>query len=152
MILVFGGTTEGRKAIEALEEAGNTFYYSTKTGEQDVVLHHGIRVDGAMDVEAMKKFCQEHDIQLMVDAGHPFAEVLHQAVAEVAESMDIPAIRFERIFPARDPAGHDGCAEHRPTEAFGGERREDDVPHSAEGKLGLLGQTSWGYRRPALFL
>ena len=103
MILVFGGTTEGRKAIEALEEAGNTFYYSTKTGEQDVVLHHGIRVDGAMDVEAMKIFCQAHDIKLLVDAGHPFAEVLHQAVAEVAESMHIPAIRFERIFPERDP-------------------------------------------------
>ena len=33
MILVFGGTTEGRKAAEVLEEAGKTYYYSTKTGE-----------------------------------------------------------------------------------------------------------------------
>ena len=102
MILVFGGTTEGRKAIEALEEAGNTFYYSTKTGEQDVVLQHGVRVDGAMDAEAMRKFCQEHDIKLLVDAAHPFAEVLHQTVAEVAKNSSIPAIRFERIFPPRD--------------------------------------------------
>ena len=102
MILVFGGTTEGRKAIEALEEAGNTFYYSTKTGEQDVVLQHGVRVDGAMDAEAMRKFCQEHDIKLLVDAAHPFAEVLHQTVAEVAKKSSIPAIRFERIFPPRD--------------------------------------------------
>ena len=44
MILVFGGTTEGRKTIETLEEAGGTFYYSTKTGEQDVVLQHGVCV------------------------------------------------------------------------------------------------------------
>ena len=36
MILVFGGTTEGRKAIKEIEEAGKTFYYSTKTGEQHV--------------------------------------------------------------------------------------------------------------------
>ena len=32
MILVFGGTTEGRKAAKALEESGKTFHYSTKTG------------------------------------------------------------------------------------------------------------------------
>ncbi len=30
MILIFGGTTEGRIAIQTLEEAGKTFYYSTK--------------------------------------------------------------------------------------------------------------------------
>ena len=103
MVLVFGGTTEGRKAIEALEEAGSTFYYSTKTGEQEVTLHHGIRIDGAMDKETMTSFCQKHDIRLFVDAAHPFAEVLHRTVAEVSEQLGIPAIRFERIFTERDP-------------------------------------------------
>ena len=103
MVLVFGGTTEGRKAIEALEEAGSTFYYSTKTGEQDVPLHHGVAISGAMDATAMTVFCQKHDIRLLVDAAHPFAEVLHQTVAEVTRLMDIPAIRFERIFTERDP-------------------------------------------------
>ena len=49
MILVFGGTTEGRKAVEVLEEAGTDYYYSTKTGEQDVATNHGIRLDGALD-------------------------------------------------------------------------------------------------------
>ena len=102
MILVFGGTTEGRKAIEALEEAGSTFYYSTKTGEQDVPLHHGVAVSGAMDATAMMTFCQEHSIKLLVDAAHPFAEILHQTVAEVAERLHLPAIRFERIFPPRE--------------------------------------------------
>ncbi len=103
MVLLFGGTTEGRKAIEALEEGGNTFYYSTKTGEQEVSLHHGIAMSGAMDATAMTAFCQEHDIQLLIDAAHPFASQLHQTVAEVAEQLNIPAIRFERIFPPRDP-------------------------------------------------
>ena len=102
MVLVFGGTTEGRKAIETLEDSGNTFYYSTKTGEQDVPLHHGVAVSGAMDATAMITFCQEHNIKLLVDASHPFAEVLHQTVAEVAEKLHLPAIRFERIFPPRE--------------------------------------------------
>ena len=103
MILVFGGTTEGRKAVEVLEEAGNAYYYSTKTGEQDITLHHGIRLDGALDAEAMQAFCREHDIRLMVDAAHPFASLLHQTIAQVSEALGIPTIRFERIYPPRDP-------------------------------------------------
>ena len=101
MVLVFGGTTEGRKAVEVLEEAGNTFYYSTKTGEQDIILHHGQRIDGALDEEAMQAFCQGHGIRLMVDAAHPFASQLHQTVANVSESLAIPVVRYERIYPPR---------------------------------------------------
>ena len=102
MILVFGGTTEGRKAVEVLEEGGSPYYYSTKTGEQDLTLHHGLRIDGALDAEAMLNFCREHDIHLMVDAAHPFAVQLHQTIAEVSDALKIPAIRYERIFPERD--------------------------------------------------
>ena len=102
MILVFGGTTEGRKAVEVLEEGGKAFYYSTKTGEQDITLHNGQRIDGALDGEAMRAFCQEHDIRLIVDAAHPFASRLHQTIAQVSEALDIPTIRYERIYPPRD--------------------------------------------------
>lgn len=102
MVLVFGGTTEGRKAVEVLEEAGTTYYYSTKTGEQDIALHHGKRIDGAMDAEAMQTFCREHDIRLMVDAAHPFALQLHKTIAQISEKQNIPVIRYERIYPPRD--------------------------------------------------
>ena len=103
MVLVFGGTTEGRKAVEVLEEAGNVYYYSTKTGEQDITLHHGQRINGALDKEAMCTFCQEHNIHLIVDAAHPFASQLHLTIALVSETLGIPAIRYERIYPSRDP-------------------------------------------------
>ena len=102
MILVFGGATEGRKAVAELEEAGQPFYYSTKTDMQDVTLHHGIPLQGAMDQEAMTKFCQKHDIRLLIDAAHPFALMLHETVAAVAAKLHLPAIRYERIFPPRD--------------------------------------------------
>ena len=104
MILVFGGTTEGRKAVEVLEEAGNAYYYSTKTGEQDITLHNGLRIDGALDGEAMQVFCQEHSIRLIVDAAHPFATQLHQTIAEVSKALCIPVVRYERIYPSRDPS------------------------------------------------
>ena len=103
MILVFGGTTEGRITAEVLEKAGATYYYSTKTGEQDVSLHHGEHINGAMDAEAMKAFVDKHGIRLLVDAAHPFASHLHQTVVYVASEKQIPIIRYERIYPPRDP-------------------------------------------------
>ena len=104
MILVFGGTTEGRKAVEVLEEAGNAYFYSTKTGEQDITLHHGQRIDGALDAKAMQTFCREQRIRLIVDAAHPFASRLHGTIAQVSEQLHIPVIRYDRIYPPRDPS------------------------------------------------
>ena len=103
MILVFGGTTEGRQAAQVLEEAGNVYYYSTKRGEQQLTLHHGMHVDGAMDEETMTAFVNEHGIRLIVDAAHPFASQLHQTIASVASKLTIPVIRYERIYPPRAP-------------------------------------------------
>ena len=102
MILVFGGTTEGRRAAEVLEEAGSPYWYSTKTGEQTLSLHYGLRTDGAMDGEAMRQFCQRHGIRLIVDAAHPFASMLHQTILEVSQTLGVPVIRYERIYPERE--------------------------------------------------
>ncbi len=102
MILVFGGTTEGRKAVEVLEEAGKPYFYSTKTGEQDITLHYGIRTDGAMNRMDMQRFCVDYSIRLIVDAAHPFASTLHQTIGEVASFLHIPIVRYERIYPPRD--------------------------------------------------
>ena len=104
MILVFGGTTEGRKAVEVLEEAGTPYYYSTKTGEQEITLHNGLRLDGVMDEAAMQTFCLTHGIRLIVDAAHPFATRLHQTIAQVSELLTIPVVRYERLYPPRDPS------------------------------------------------
>ena len=103
MILVFGGTTEGRKAAETLEESGSPFFYSTKMGEQDIVLHHGQRIDGTLDGEGMLAFCHEHQIRLIIDAAHPFASKLHETIGKVSSNLQIPVIRYERIYPPRDP-------------------------------------------------
>lgn len=104
MILVFGGTTEGRKAVEVLEEGGAPYFYSTKTGEQDITLQHGVRIDGALDEAAMMHFCTEHGIRMIVDAAHPFAALLHRTIATTASALSLPVVRFERIYPPRDPA------------------------------------------------
>lgn len=71
MILVLGGTTEGRIAVQTLEEAGKPFYYSTKGNEQEVPLHNGIRLQGGMDKDSLESFCRKENISLLIDAAHP---------------------------------------------------------------------------------
>ena len=102
MVLVFGGTTEGRKAVEVLEEAGNTYYYSTRSDGQKVDLLHGVHLTGGMEVPEMIACCKEHDIRLIVDAAHPFAEDLHRNLLFLAKHIQAPIIRYDRIFPPHD--------------------------------------------------
>ena len=99
MILVFGGTTEGRKAAAALEAAGTAFYYSTRSEGQEMELVHGVRLTGGMDLNAMISFSREHGIRLIVDAAHPFAEELHRNILYLGHHIQAPVIRFDRIYP-----------------------------------------------------
>ena len=101
MILILGGTTEGRKAVQVLDEAGKPFYYSTRGGEQDIPLVHATRLVGGMDAVQMTEFCRTNEIKLIIDATHPFAEGVHRNVAEVSEKLSIPCIRYERQYPRR---------------------------------------------------
>ena len=102
MILVFGGTTEGRKAVEVLEEAGATYYYSTRSDGQKIDLVHGIHLTGSMEVPEMITCCHEHDIHLIIDAAHPFAEDLHRNLLFLAKYIQAPIIRYDRIYPPHD--------------------------------------------------
>lgn len=102
MILILGGTTEGRAAVRVADEAAATYYYSTKGTLQSIECAHGIRLTGAMDATDMERFCREHSIQLMIDAAHPFAKALHQAIGQVSKHLRIPVIRYERRYPPRD--------------------------------------------------
>lgn len=92
MILIFGGTTEGRMAVDVCEQAGQPFYYSTRTDGQQVTLHHGWRLVGTMTADDIRRFCREHDVRLIVDASHPFAEGLHESVAAAG----LPVVRIDR--------------------------------------------------------
>ncbi len=102
MILIFGGTTEGRRAVQALEEAGQPFWYSTRGNEQDIPLVHGTRVTGGMDMTAMRQFVNDHDIRLIIDAAHPFATLLHTYILLTTQHCHIPVIRYERQYPPHD--------------------------------------------------
>lgn len=99
MILIFGGTTEGRTAAETLDEAGQPFYYSTRGTLQEVTCRNMTRLTGNMDSEKIISFCREHEIRLIIDAAHPFAQQLHLNIFLAAKELTIKVVRLERIYP-----------------------------------------------------
>lgn len=102
MILIFGGTTEGRKVVAVCESAAKLFYYSTKTKSQKIETAHGSHITGGLDEKDIIDFCKEKAIKLIIDAAHPFAEVLHLNIAEASRELNIPVVRYERSYPDKE--------------------------------------------------
>jgi precorrin-6x reductase len=101
MILVFGGTTEGKRVARFLEKKALPYFYSTKTKIEFEEGDFGNYRFGAFTIEGLIGFCQENKIKTIVHASHPFAKILHQTIAEASLVLDIPVIRFEREYPER---------------------------------------------------
>ncbi|RXQ91000.1 cobalamin biosynthesis protein CbiD [Ancylomarina salipaludis] len=100
-ILIFGGTTEGRKVANWLSDLKQSFYYSTKTTSHPLISEMGECLSGGMNEDEMIEFCQLHEISLIIDAAHPFAADLHQNLHHVASELDIAIVRIEREFVER---------------------------------------------------
>ena len=98
-LLIFGGTTEGRLAVDVCEQAGKPFYYSTKGDLQKVDMHNGVHITGAMTADDIVAFCKEHNVGCIVDAAHPFAENLHKTIDEARKVLGVNVIRLQRVFP-----------------------------------------------------
>lgn len=101
MVLVFGGTTEGKAVAAALGSTGYPFWYSTKTEVAPSLPANGRARWGAFTTAALVAFCQQHRVGCIVHASHPFAEQLHATVAEASQQLGVPVLRFERQYPER---------------------------------------------------
>ncbi len=102
MILVFGGTTEGRMAVRILEEGKGRYVYSTRSSLQEVDCVRGEQICGVMDESMMIDFCRNNSVKLVVDAAHPFAQHLHATISRVATLLSLPVIRLERRYAEID--------------------------------------------------
>ena len=84
-ILIFAGTTEGRKLSEHLCKRGieNTVCVATEYGE--IVLHENPFAHvhmGRMDSEGMRSFFAEQKCKLIVDATHPYAAIVTENIKQ----------------------------------------------------------------------
>jgi precorrin-6x reductase len=77
------------------------FWYSSKTPIEVTLPKNGQYRYGAFTPSTLEDFCTENQIKSIIHAGHPFAALLHETVAQVSIQMNIPVIRFEREYPPR---------------------------------------------------
>ncbi|SOU86525.1 precorrin-6A/cobalt-precorrin-6A reductase [Tenacibaculum dicentrarchi] len=96
MILVFGGTTEGKKVATLLQEKLMPFVYSTKTNISFKETQIASYRYGALNEEELINYLIKNNISIIINASHPFAEILHKTIAKIAKNLQIPVIRFGR--------------------------------------------------------
>lgn len=98
-ILIFGGTTEGRRLSEYLAVAGicHTLCVATEYGEEVLEANPFANVHrGRMDGEEIRRFISKGNFRGVVDATHPYAKIATRSIKEAMEGMGIPYLRLKR--------------------------------------------------------
>lgn len=98
-VVIFSGTTEGRRLSEHLAAAGvcHTVCVATEYGEFVMKSHPLVKVHRQrMDREQIREFLVKGSFAAAVDATHPYAEIITQNVREAAEESGIPYLRLQR--------------------------------------------------------
>lgn len=98
-VLLFGGTTEGRKLSAYLAQAGirHTVCVATHYGEIVMEENPFVKVHrGRMDWEEIRTFIDNGDFLAVVDATHPYAEEVTRNIKAAMEGMRIPFLRLQR--------------------------------------------------------
>lgn len=106
-ILLFAGTTEGRRIAEALidQPLSVTVSVATEYGETLITPAENIRVTfGRKNVDEIEALIQETQAQLLIDATHPYAVEVTKTLKAVAERTGTEYVRV-----LRGASDADGC-------------------------------------------
>lgn len=98
-ILVFSGTTEGRSLVEILSQNGIEcdVCVATEYGEQVMPELENVKLMvGRLTLEEMKLLLEGENYEVVIDATHPFAELVSGNIKEAAEECDLRYIRLKR--------------------------------------------------------
>lgn len=124
-IIIFSGTTEGRKLSELMAAAGiaHTVSVATDYGKLVMKAHPKVKIqEGRLSKEAMSEFLRKESFDLVIDATHPYAvevtRTIKSCVAEMkADGHKITYLRLKRSIQAAEEAGlrffdsNEACAE-----------------------------------------
>lgn len=98
-LMLFAGTTEGRMLAEFLADYPAEVYVSTATeygksciGEQN----HATVLAGRMNADEIADFIRAHQIELTVDATHPFAAVVTENIKKACTKTETTYLRCLR--------------------------------------------------------
>lgn len=98
-ILIFAGTTEGRKLSESLAISGiyHTLCVATEYGEIVLKENPFMTVHrGRMGEEQIREFIRNGKYEAVVDATHPYADIVTKNIKSAMEGIDLPYLRLKR--------------------------------------------------------
>lgn len=97
-IHVFGGTSDAIRLCQMLERFDLTYSVSvaTEAGREAAGVLKGKIWVGRLNIEEMEVFFTEHQVDLVIDATHPFATEVSKNVIKAASNVAIPSVRYER--------------------------------------------------------
>ncbi|CBK74326.1 Precorrin-6x reductase [Butyrivibrio fibrisolvens 16/4] len=99
-VIIFGGTTEGRNLAATLEAAGISTVYcvATEYGKEPVAESPLIKIHaGRMNADEMAEFYQDEKPDAIVDATHPFAEIVKKEIeTSLFKYTSVPFYRLAR--------------------------------------------------------
>ena len=98
-IVIFGGTTEGRKLAEAFADTSLQIKYCVATDYGATLLPEAQNIQthtGRLDREEMKQYLKLAAPELVLDATHPYATVVTGQIAELCKEEKLPLLRILR--------------------------------------------------------
>ena len=98
-ILIFAGTTEGRKLSETLSKSSikHDICVATDYGREVLDENPYMNVHtGRMDYDMMLEFIKEGDFSLVVDATHPYALEVTSNIIKAAKEAGLEYVRLKR--------------------------------------------------------
>lgn len=100
MVMLFGGTTEGKQVIALLERFGIASYVSVATAYGSQVIEKELQycqvLVGRMDAPQMEDFLRQKKITLVIDATHPYAVEVTANVKNACRACGIHYLRIVR--------------------------------------------------------
>lgn len=95
MFWIIGGTSEAAEVERQILDLDN--YIITIATEEGKEFLRGSRFFvGRMNVDEMKSFCQDRNIESILDLSHPYAELVSQNAKKVAKDLKIEYYRYVR--------------------------------------------------------
>lgn len=113
-VLLFGGTTEGRRLVEWLDARGTCEVVACAATEYGASLVEGGRhvtvTRGPLSASQKCELMDGHDFCCVVDATHPFAQHISQSIDELGRHYGIDVVRIVREDSADGPWTSVTCA------------------------------------------
>lgn len=99
MILVLAGTADGREIVRRLAAGGNPVIATAVSEYGGELLREcpGARVlTGALDEKSLVQVLKDNRVTTLIDATHPYAEMISRLAEEACGSLGVRCFRYER--------------------------------------------------------